>query len=221
MLSAAFKALQDLLSPEFRGILVKALGLTLLLFVAVLIAVEVVLSSLSLVPWGWAENLIAVVAGLGLIVVFFFLAAPVTAMFAGLFLDRVAVWVEQRHYPRDPPGTDLPTMQAISTALKFALVILLVNIAILPVVFLGLGAIGLIVANAYLLSREYFEMAAMRYMPVEDAREFRRANSPQIFVSGFIPALLAIVPIVNLVVPLFATAYFMHILKAMRRRSSA
>jgi CysZ protein len=221
MLSAAFKALQDLLSPEFRGILVKALGLTLLLFVAVLVAVELVLNSLSLVPWGWAENLIAVVAGLGLIVVFFFLAAPVTAMFAGLFLDRVASWVEQHHYPRDPPGTDLPTMQAISTALKFAVVILLVNLAILPVVFLGLGAIGLIVANAYLLSREYFEMAAMRYMPVEDAREFRRANSPQIFISGFIPAFLAIVPIVNLVVPLFATAYFMHILKGMRRRSSA
>ena len=61
----------------------------------------------------------------------------------------------------------------------------------------------------------------MRYMPVEDAREFRRVNSPQIFISGFIPALLAIVPIVNLVVPLFATSYFMHILKAMRRRSSA
>jgi CysZ protein len=58
-------------------------------------------------------------------------------------------------------------------------------------------------------------------MPVENAREFRRMNSPQVFISGFIPALLAIVPIVNLVVPLFATAYFMHILKAMRRRSSA
>jgi len=221
MLSAAFKAIQDLLSPEFRGILVKALGLTLVLFVGVFIAVEVVLNSLSLVPWGWAENLIAVIAALGLIVVFFFLAAPVTAMFAGLFLDRVATFVEQRHYPRDPPGTDLPMRQAITTALQFAVIILLVNLAILPAIFFGIGAIGLIVANAYLLSREYFEMAAMRYMDVADAKEYRRQNSPQVFVSGFVPALLAIVPIVNLVVPLFATSYFMHILKGMRRRSSA
>jgi CysZ protein len=221
MISAAFKALQDLLSPEFRGILVKALGLTLLLFIAVFAAVEIILTSLSLVPWDWAENLIAVIAGLGLLVAFFFLAAPVTAMFAGLFLDRVAVFVEKRHYPRDPPGVDLPMLQAITTALQFALLILLVNLAILPAIFFGIGAIGLVVANAYLLSREYFEMAAMRYMDVEDAKEFRRVNSPQVFVSGFVPALLALVPIVNLVVPLFATSYFMHILKGMRRRSSA
>jgi CysZ protein len=173
------------------------------------------------VSWDWAENLIAVVAGLGLLVVFFFLAAPVTAMFAGLFLDRVATFVEKRHYPRDPPGVDLPMMQAITMALQFALIILLVNLAILPAIFFGIGAIGLIIANAYLLSREYFEMAAMRYMDKEDAKEFRRVNSPQVFVSGFVPALLALVPIVNLVVPLFATSYFMHILKQMRRRSSA
>jgi CysZ protein len=221
MITAAFKALQDLLSPEFRGILVKALGLTLLLFLGVFVAVEILLNSLSLVSWDWAENLIAVVAGLGLLVVFFFLAAPVTAMFAGLFLDRVAGFVEQRHYPRDPPGVDLPMLQAITTALQFALIILLVNLAILPAIFFGIGAIGLVIANAYLLSREYFEMAAMRYMDKADAREFRRVNSPQVFVSGFIPALLALVPIVNLVVPLFATSYFMHLLKQMRRRSSA
>ena len=221
MISAAFKALQDLLSPEFRGILIKALGLTLLFFVGVFVAVEILLTSLSLVPWAWAEDLIAIVAGLGLLVAFFFLAAPVTAMFAGLFLDRVAGFVEKRHYPRDPPSVDLPIRQAIVFALQFALIILLVNLAILPVVFFGIGAIGFIIANAYLLSREYFEMAAMRYMDVEDAREFRRINSPQVFVSGFIPALLAIVPIVNLVVPLFSTSYFMHILKGMRRRSLA
>lgn len=220
MIRAAFKALQDLLSPEFRGILFKALGLTLLLFVAVFIAVEVVLSSLTLVPWGWADNVIAVVAGLGLLVVFFFLATPVTAMFAGLFLDRVARFVEQQHYPRDPPGVDLPLRQAIGTALQFAVIILLVNLAMLPAIFFGIGAIGIVIANAYLLSREYFEMAAMRYMDVEDAKEFRRINSPEVLMSGFIPALLALIPFVNLVVPLFATSYFMHLLKGMRRRSS-
>lgn len=221
MIRAAFKALQDLLSPEFRGILFKALGLTLLLFLAVFVAVQILLNSLSLFSWDWVENLIAVIAGLGLLVVFFFLAAPVTAMFAGLFLDRVAGFVERRHYPRDPPGVDLPMLQAVTTALQFAVIILLVNLAILPAIFFGIGAIGLIVANAYLLSREYFEMAAMRYMDKEDAKEFRRMNSPQVFVSGFVPALLALVPIVNLVVPLFATSYFMHLLKSMRRRSSA
>ncbi len=37
MISAAFKALGDLLSPEFRSVLFKAVGLTLVLFIAVLV----------------------------------------------------------------------------------------------------------------------------------------------------------------------------------------
>ena len=81
------------------------------------------------------------------------------------------------------------------------------------------SALALIVANAYLLSREFFEMAAMRHMDVEDARHLRKANSPGIFVAGLLPALVSMVPIVNLVVPLFATAYFVHIFKGVRRTS--
>ena len=42
--------------------------------------------------------------GLVLLVAFFFLMAPVTAIFAGLFLDEVAAQVEQRHYPARSAG---------------------------------------------------------------------------------------------------------------------
>jgi CysZ protein len=220
MFSAAFKALGDLLSPEFRGILFKAIALTFLLFIVVFAAVEILLTTLSLVPWPWLEDAIAVAAGLGLLVLFFFLAAPVTAIFAGLFLDRIATLVEKRHYPNDAPGRDLPILLAITTSLQFAAIVLLVNLAILPAIFFGIGAIGLIVANAYLLSREYFEMAAMRHLSVEEAKELRRENSPQVLVSGFVPALLALVPIVNLVVPLYATSYFVHIFKSLKRSSA-
>src|SRR5947209_3885803 len=80
MLTAAFKALGDVLSPEFRTVLAKAIGLTLAMFVAVFVAVEIVLRFLQLVPWAWAETVIAILAGLGLILAFIFLAAPVTAM---------------------------------------------------------------------------------------------------------------------------------------------
>ena len=60
----------------------------------------------------------------------------------------------------------------------------------------------------------------MRHMPVEEARQLRQENSPQIFAAGFVPALLALVPIVNLVVPLFSTTYFIHIFKQLRRSSA-
>ena len=43
MISAAFKALGDLLSRDFRSVLFKAIGMTLALFIAILIGVEVLL----------------------------------------------------------------------------------------------------------------------------------------------------------------------------------
>ena len=213
MLSAAFKAFGDLVSPDFRSVLFKAIGLTIGLFIAVLIAVEILISTLTLFPWPWAETLLAVGTGLALLVAFFFLMAPVTAMFAGFFLDDIAAKVERAHYPKDPPGTPLGTGRAAATALQFAAIVLAVNLAILPAVFFAFGAVMLVIADAYLISREYFEMIAYRHMPVAEARVLRKENTPKVFSAGVLPALLSLIPLLNLTVPLFATAYFVHIFK--------
>ena len=114
----------------------------------------------------------------------------------------------------------MPTGRAILLGLQFGLLVLIINLAVLPMLLFGIGAIVLLLVNAYLLSREYFEMAAMRHMPVEEARLLRKQNSPQIFAAGFIPAALALVPVVNLVVPLFSTSYYVHIFQQLKRSSA-
>ena len=223
MISAAFKALGDLVSPEFRSILWKAIGLTLLLFVLLFAGVEALFWFLTFLPWPWLDTLLALVAGLGLLVLFFFLMAPVTALFAGLYLDTVAEKVERKHYANGPIGTALPTATSILLSIQFGLFVLAVNILALPFIFTGIGAVLLVVINAYLLSREYFELAAMRVMPVAEAKALRKENAIAVFTAGILPALLALVPIVNLTVPLFATSYFVHlfrrVLKAERESS--
>lgn len=220
MIKASFAALADVLSPDFRSVLFKAIGLAVLLLIAVIAGAVVLLDILKLAPWGWGNNVIEVVAGLGLTVLAFFMIAPVTALFAGLYLDHIAGLVERKHYPKDPPGRELPVIRAVLLGLQFGLLVLIVNLAVLPMLIFGIGAIALLIANAYLLSREYFEMAAMRHMPVEDARQLRRENSTQIFAAGFIPAVLALVPFVNLAVPIFSTSYFVHIFKGLKRSSA-
>ncbi len=220
MITAAFKALADLLSPEFRSVLFKAIGMTIALFIAVLISVEVLISTLTLLPWPWAETLLAIGSGLALVAAFFFLMAPVTAVFAGFFLDDVAQRVEQLHYSNDPPGRPLGTVQAVITALQFAAVVLIVNLAVLPTIFFGIGAFVLVIANAYLISREYFEMIATRHMAAADARALRKENTPAVLAAGFVPALLSLVPFVNFAVPLFTTAYFVHIFKKIAASSA-
>jgi CysZ protein len=219
MLNAAFKAASDVVSPEFRSVLFKALGLTLVLFAAIFLGVEVLLQYLQLIPWPWVETLAAVFAGGALLVAFFFLMSPVTAIFAGFFLDGIAEKVEAKHYPEEPKGKPLGTVTALLTSLQFALIVLVVNLAVLPLVFTGIGIFALAIANAYLLSREYFEMVAMRHMPIDEARALRKANTPQIFAAGLLPALLALIPIGNLLVPLFSTSYFTHIFKSVQASS--
>jgi CysZ protein len=219
MLTAAFKALADVLSPEFRTVLWKAIGLSLLLFVAVLLAVEATFWFLTLFPWPWVETIAAIGAGLGLLVLFFFLMAPVTALFAGLYLDDVSAKVENKHYPKDAPGKSLPTVKALVFGLQFGFLVLVINILALPLVFTGVGAIILVVINAYLLSREYFEMAAMRHLDRQDAKDLRQHNGFQIFIAGLLPAVMALVPILNLLVPIFATSYFVHLFKRVQKSS--
>jgi len=216
MIRAWYLALGDLFSPPFRAVLFKAVGLTLALFIAVFLAAEFLIATLTLLPWPWAETLLAVGTGLALFVMFFFLMAPVTALFAGFFLDDIAARVEAQHYPRDPPGEPLGLAQALATSAQFALIVLAVNLLALPMIFFAIGAVVMVTANAYLISREYFEMAAMRHMAIADAKALRKENAADVFMAGFIPALLALIPFANLLVPLFATAYFVHIFKSVR-----
>jgi CysZ protein len=221
MISAFFKAVNDVTSPEFRGVLWKSIGLTLVLFIGVLVGVETLLSFLTLVPWPWLQTIIALGTGIGLIAAFFFLMSPVTAIFAGLFLDWIAGRVEQRHYPEDKKGKALSSFAAFFFGLQFAFIALGVNLVVIPLVFFGgFGAILLLLANAYLISREYFEMAATRFMSKSAASNLRKENFRKLYLAGLIPAALSMIPIVNLVVPLFATSYFVHIFKSVRRSSA-
>jgi len=220
MLKSAFRALGDLFSPEFRSVLFKALGLTIALFIAVLIIAEMLIASFTHFSWPWADRLVEVGTGLALLVAFFFLMSPVTAAFAGLFLDQIAERVEERHYPWDPRGTALPAGRAILISIQFFIVVLVVNLAVLPMVFFGVGAFVLVAANAYLIGREYFEMVAMRHMPLEEARMLRKENSPTVFIAALLPAFMTIVPFLNLAVPLFSTAYFTHLFKSVQASSA-
>lgn len=213
MLSAALKALEDVLSPKFRSVLWKSLGLTVVLFVVILFSLEFLLTMMTTIPWPWLETLIATATAVGLLVAMFFLIAPVTAIFAGLFLDEIAELVERRDYASDPPGKPLATMRGLLVALQFGGLVLVVNLILLPTLFFGIGVVLITLANAYFLGREYFTMVAMRHMSVSSANQLRRENAGKVFAAGLIPAGLAAIPFANITVPLFSTSYFVHIFK--------
>jgi CysZ protein len=220
MIKAFISALNDISAPEFRGALWKSIALSMGLFAALWFGIEFLISTLTLFPYAWLTTALQLTTGLGLFAAFFFLMAPVTALFAGLFQDTIASKIEARHYVQDRPGKPVAMIPGLLMGLKFAGLALGVNLIVFPLVFFaGFGAVLFVIANAYLISREYFEMAAARYMHPRNAAELRKQNFWKVFIAGLPAGLLAMIPFLNFATPIFATSYFLHFFKQVQKSS--
>ncbi len=222
---AISSTLSQLFSAPFRSVLWKSIGLT----VAMLIGLWFVLQALNdsfLVPllsgYPWAVTTLTWILSTGLIIGMGFLLAPVTSVFAGFFLDEIADEVEQTHYPQDPPGKALSMMDSIGITARFFGLVLIGNfIALLLVLFLGLGVIIFFVLNGYLLGREYFQFAALRHHTFSEVEDLRHRHGFEIFIAGLAIALVLTIPIVNFLTPLFAGALMVHVYKRVALKNSS
>lgn len=213
MFASAIKAMTQVVSPPFRAVLIRSLGITVLMLVVAIVTITTLFGAMAALP-GWIEAIIQFVGGLGLVFVSFFLVAPITGLIAGLFLDDIAEHVEREDYPNDTPGKTLGAIDGLGVSLKFGLVVVAANIAVLFLLLIpGVNVMAFFMANGYLLGREYFELTAMRYMAPDIARELRRENRVRVFLSGLAIAGMVTVPLLNLLTPLFATAFMLHTVK--------
>lgn len=214
MIQDAVAAFRQVFSQPFRRVLWKSLGLTLSILVLAWFGLEQLAVHFVTVDNPWIATSLSFLTGVGLFIGLAFLVAPITALVAGFYLDDLAEQVETTSAPRWPAGQPLPAGQAAWLAARFALVALLVNIfALMLLLVPGVNAIAFLGANAYLMGREYFELAAMRYRPVDEARALRSERGAYLFVAGLPIALFLSVPVLNLLTPLFGAAYMARVHK--------
>jgi uncharacterized protein involved in cysteine biosynthesis len=229
MLDAAFKALGQMFSPPFRRVLLKSIGLALLVLILLGVALHRLLAWLAGEGAQYLEGmigpgmqtplhallwLVVILSGFGLVVGAVFIMPVVTALVASFFSDEIAEEVERTHYPADPPGVAVPVVTAAIEGIKTALLALLIYLIAVPfLLFAGFGFLIFFVANAYLLGREYFLLAAMRFHSVEEAKRLRKAHHGTIVLAGGLIAAVVSIPILNLATPLFGTAFMVHMHK--------
>ena len=222
MLQDALDSLSDIFSAPFRGVMVKSVALT----VAVLVLGGYGLDRFALhyvhVSNGWLAAGISILIGLGVVAGLVLLAAPTTSLVASFFVDEIAALVERQVDPYGPPGQAAPLWDSTLASLRFAALTLAVMLAALILFFVpGIGFAAWFAANAYLLGREYFELAAMRFRPVVEARAMRRYYAGPVFLAGLIVAAFVSVPVLNLATPLFATALMARLHKRLARSAIA
>jgi CysZ protein len=202
----ALDSLADIVSPPFRKVMAKSFVLTAAVLVLAWFGLDRL--ALSLVPAEppWLATTISLLVGFGLLAGLVVLAAPVSSLVAGFFLDEIAAHVEREIDPSGPPGKPAPAREAAVFALRFAALSVLVNLIALVLLFVpGFGIVAWIAANGYLLGREYFQLAAMRFRSASEARELRRRFELQVYLAGLLIAGFVAIPLLNLFTPLFAT----------------
>jgi CysZ protein len=221
MIDAAMQAFGETFSPPLRRILLKSIGLAFLLLVVLGMIVQAAITHLVTLPYPF-DMALAIFAAFGIFAGAIYLMPPIISLVASLFFDEIAEEVERRNYAADPVGKALPITTSTLLSLRFFGLVLAVNlIALVLLILPGVNVAVFFFANGYLLGREYFELAAMRFRPIAEARALRRANAMRVFLAGLVIGGVVIIPILNLITPVFATAFMVRMHKKISRETPA
>ena len=219
MLNAFFRALGDLLSPPLRKVIALSLAIAIATFVVLWMVVALALGHLPTVGWRAVNWLIDLVGTVGVLLVSWLLFPAVVTMIMGLFLERVAAAVEAVHYPGRGPPRPQSISEAVWGDVRLMMLSLALNLLALPIYLLlpGLNILVFLGLNGYLLGREYFELIALRRLDLHAAKQVRHRFAGRVFFGGVIITGMFAVPFVNLVAPVVAAAFMVHVFERLPR----
>jgi CysZ protein len=212
MFASARKAAELIFDRAFFHIVLKAVALTILLFVIVFAGAEYALYHLPIAHSAGLDAALPILGIVVFILLVMFLGAPVAALFATLFLEDVARAVEAKDYPDDPLARGAPFWQGLLLGLRLFALLVAANALLLPGDFLlpGVGNLLSLFVTGWLLGRQYFELVALRHISRTAMDNLRRQRRGAILAAGVILAVAAAIPVVNLFAPLFGVALMVH-----------
>jgi CysZ protein len=142
-----------------------------------------------------------------ILVIIFFAFGSVQTAFLGLFLDDVVTATRDKNHPTIQLGAPPPFSKSSWASAQFLTLSLSVNALILPLVLIGwflppLGLIVQLIANGYLLGKEYEDIIAIRFQTESRIDPLKRT------IFGTATAALFLVPVLNFVAPVISAAAF-------------
>jgi CysZ protein len=219
LLKALILSIRQLSDPAIRRVLVRCALLAIATFVLLVAAVGFGLDALDLTGIAWLDGTLTALGSLGAVVLAWLLFPLAIATSLGLFADEVIEAVERRYYPDLPPAPGMRLASSVWGSVRFAAVALALNLLVLPLYLLpGANVILYLGLNGYLLGREYFEQVAQRRLAWRAIGLLRRSARARLWWAGVWIAALLTVPVLNLIAPVIATCFMVHLFEGLCRR---
>jgi len=216
---AYLKAIGQLSDPTVRRVAWSSIGVASAVLVLLWTVIGSVLANTAFSEYAWFESVVDALGGVTTLVLTWLLFPGIVSAVTGVLLERVATAVEARHYPHLTPASGASVLSGAIAALRFMAVVGVVNLGLLIFLFLPLVfPFVFCSANGYLLSREYFELVALRRTNRDTARALRRAHRGTLFATGVIAAFALSVPVANLLAPVVVTATMVHLFEMWRAK---
>jgi CysZ protein len=219
MVVALSRAIGALTMSSMRRVVGLSFAFAVLCFAGLSLVVGAILSNTALFEWQPLNWLVDLLGGVGVLLLSWLLFPAVVMLIMGFYLARVAAAVEAVDYPGRAAPRRQPLAETIAVSLRLALLTMLLNLLVLPLYLLvpGMNLVLFLALNGYLLGRGYFEVVALRRLDMGAARRVRSRFAGRVFLGGVVIAGLFALPLVNLVAPVIATAFMLHIFEALPR----
>ncbi|PZU14496.1 MAG: cysteine biosynthesis protein [Sphingobium sp.] len=217
VLHAALRAVPSIFQAAALRLLGKTLLLTLLLFAALAGGLWAVVHGLRLwLGWGGGSAAEATATALALVAAGWLLFRATAMAVMSLFADDIVEAVERADYPHvaaRPVGWGRSVRLALASLRRTVGWNLLALPAYLVLLVTGIGTVGLFLAlNAYLLGRDMADLVEPRHPALAPVSRTGR------WLMGLVSALLFLVPLVNLLAPVFSAAMAVHMLLGRKTR---
>ena len=199
MLNCFIKSVGDIRTREFRLVLIASAVYSLVsaFFLWLLILLVLKIDDFSITGLDW---LVDTLGSLAAVIILVLLLPSFFGLIASFKLETICSEVEK--------------------GLRFTIILVILNIAVIPLslippVYLISGWF----LNGYLLGREFFELVAIRHLNPNQIRILRKKQKLTVFFIGLVLALISMVPILNLLLPLYATALMTHVFHYLQKKS--
>jgi len=217
MFDAFFKTLGQLPTAPFQRVLWLSIAGSLATAIVLWFALNATLNNTDFVGLAWLDWIADLLGSVAAVVLLILLLPAFIGIVASFMLEWICRAVEARHYPHLPEARAQSIMEAIVIGIRFGIILIVLNILLLPLMFFP--PVYFVVGwalNGYLLGREYFELVACRRLNHAEIRATRRTHGVATWFAGLIIAVVASIPVVNLILPLFGTAFMLHTFERLR-----